>query len=443
MRSTFVSRFWGPCRYLLVLGVVFVFHALHAGPVIPVPDLFDEDASDDVVSQPLPENEKPEEPLLKWTAPNYAGQERALGYSPEAFAVPKGFEERVQFWIDIYTKFSLNQGVLHDSRYVQLVYETIDFGDIMKRVDLTDRQKEKERRTLVKERKRALAEKLKSFEKLKDPSALAPEDKRIYDLFAAIDDPRKFSEATHRRRLRFQLGQREQFISGIYQSGRYLKQMEEIFRQEGMPLELTRLPFVESSFNLRARSRVGASGIWQFMRTTARYYMHRDSSADGRNDPLIATRAAARKFRENFQMLGSWPLAVTAYNHGPSGVKRLVRKFETTDIVELTDVRRGRFGFASANFYASFLAALEVERRADKYFGELSVLPELRGVEFQLSKSLSRNELLKYFHDDLEMAKTFNPHVEASVWRGDQPLQRKNIFRVPTTMEAQARSELN
>src|SRR4029078_12446805 len=122
-----------------------------------------------------------------------------------------------------------------------------------------------------------------------------------------------------------------------------------IFRQEGLPIELTRLPFVESSFNLRARSKVGATGLWQFMRSTARLYMRMDASADERNDPLRATRAAAKKLRDNFEMLQSWPLPITAYNRGPSGVKRLTEKLGTTDIVDIIDVRKGHFGFASAN----------------------------------------------------------------------------------------------
>src|SRR5690606_17165036 len=122
-------------------------------------------------------------------------------------------------------------------------------------------------------------------------------------------------------RLRFQLGQSDIFKEGIVRSGQYLRQMEEIFREQGMPVELTRLPFVESSFNLKACSRVGACGIWQFMRSTAKAYMRpMNAYVDERRDPLISTRAAARKLRKNYEMLEDWPLAVTGYNHGPYGI---------------------------------------------------------------------------------------------------------------------------
>ena len=90
------------------------------------------------------------------------------------------------------------------------------------------------------------------------------------------------------------------------------------------------------------------------MRYTARPYLKINQSVDERNDPMAATRAAAKLLRNNYMMLEDWPLAVTGYNHGPAGVRRLVRKFMTKNLVELLDVRKGRFGFASANFYTSF-----------------------------------------------------------------------------------------
>jgi len=392
---------------------------------------------------PLP-TETPEFTALnpKWTAPVYSGQEKALGWTPEAFSIPKGMEERVQFWKDIYTKYTANQGILHDSQFVHIIYESVDFGDITAQANLTDRQREKARRKRVDDKKKEIAARLKRLGDLKAADGLTGEDLRYWEMFAKVDQPKKFQEAARKGRLRFQLGQRDQFMNGIYSSGRYIKQMEDIFRKEGVPIELTRLPFVESSFNLRARSRVGASGIWQFMRSTARMYMRLDNSADERNDPLRATVAAAKKMRDNYNLLKAWPLAVTAYNHGPSGVKRLTEKMGTTDLAELTDVRKGRFGFASASFYASFLAALDVERNADKYFGPLEVMPEVRGAEMKLVQNKSWKDISKWFNNDIETAKLLNPHVVEAVWKGKTPLTRKHTLRVPLTQESQARAEL-
>lgn len=376
-----------------------------------------------------------------WVAPVYSGQEQALGYDQNAFKTPAGMEERVAFWKDIYIKYSTDQGILHDSRYLQLIYETVDFTDLNQNESLTPRAKEKARRDRVKQAKKQIEERLKHLQTLTSGEGLEGEDLRYWNLFANVTENKKFLEASRKGRLRFQLGQRDRFIEGIYQSGRHIREMEEIFRREGLPIELTRLPFVESSFNLKARSKVGASGIWQFMRSTARSYMRMDSSVDERNDPLRSTVAAARKLKNNFQMLGSWPLAVTGYNHGPSGVQRLVKKYKTDNLAELTDVRRGRFGFASANFYASFLAALQVETEADKHFGPLKRMAELRGAEVRLIRPVKVSLLLSWFKDDLAQAQMFNPHIRNHQWPKGV-IQAKNFIRVPSAMQAQVEKDM-
>lgn len=377
-----------------------------------------------------------------WRPPNFQNQEHALGYSgPQTFATPAGMEERVQFWKEIYIRYTTDQGVLHDSRYVNLVYETIDFADLVQNSDLSGHSRERGRRDRVKMAKKQIEERLRRLQKLKSAEGLEGDDLRYWKLFEGINEPNKFAEAAARGRLRFQLGQRDRFIEGIYQSGRHLKEMEEIFRRENLPLELTRLPFVESSFNLKARSKVGASGIWQFMRSTARMYMRMDGSVDERNDPIRSTVAATRKMRDNYMMLESWPLAVTGYNHGPSGMLRLVRKFKTNNLAELTDVRKGRFGFASANFYASFLAALQVEQEADRHFGPLNRMAELRGTEIRLTRPLGTADLLRWFDGDLTQAQNLNPHIRPHVWARGAVMAR-NFIRVPQAMAAQVEEKL-
>ena len=105
------------------------------------------------------------------------------------------------------------------------------------------------------------------------------------------------------------IAHREKFEQAIKRSGRYLPLMESIFAREyNLPVELTRLPFVESSFNIRARSKVGASGIWQFMRSTGKLFLKINDGVDERNDPIRATEAAAKLLKMNFGSLKSWPL---------------------------------------------------------------------------------------------------------------------------------------
>jgi membrane-bound lytic murein transglycosylase D len=219
--------------------------------------------------------------------------------------------------------------------------------------------------------------------------------------------------------------------------------MEHIFRQSGVPIELTRLPFVESSFNVKARSRVGASGIWQFMRYTGRRFMRINYAVDERNEPLRATEAAAKLFRMNYNMLNQWPLAVTGYNHGPAGVQRVVKKFNTDNIVELVDERHGRFGFASANFYACFLAALEVEKNANKYFSNQAFwdMP-YETQKVQLTRNINKTLLLKWFQGNQEYAKEVNAHVQRSFWLGHAHLTSKEYVRVPKDQYAAVMEDL-
>ena len=261
---------------------------------------------------------------------------------PLAFAVDQRLKKNVDFWVSIYTQYDSSRGLLHDAKYIDHVYEVMDLR--------TGGAKSSK---LVREHKKKWKAVLLSLHRKQGTSqALTDDEKRIFDLFQDVNEPNKFLNAAHRKRLRFQLGQKENFLDGIYQSGRFLPAMEQIFKKEGMPVELTRLPFVESSFNVKARSKVGASGIWQFMRSTGRLFLTVNEALDERNDPLKATEAAAKLLKLNFESLRNWPLAVTAYNHGRKGMMRAVRRVGSEELEELvTEYHARTFGFASGNFF--------------------------------------------------------------------------------------------
>jgi membrane-bound lytic murein transglycosylase D len=275
------------------------------------------------------------------------------------FSLPHAgiLRESVDFWIKVYGKLNSHQGMIHDAKYPTLIYGEYDFTKIKTR-----------RQTYVKLEKDRIKRILLQLHR-DGGIGKDSESRRIADLFKAIDDPSKFLNAAHYKRMRFQLGQKDQFLDGFHLSGEYIPFMEEIFIKHGMPFELTRLPFVESSFNTRARSKVGASGIWQFMKSTGVDFMMINDAIDERNDPLRATEAAASLLKINYDTLGNWPLAVTAYNHGRSSLLRATNRLGTHDLEEVILRNRVRgFGFASSNFFACLLAALEVERNPDKYF---------------------------------------------------------------------------
>lgn len=359
-----------------------------------------------------------------WRAPIFSGQEKTLGYVPGvSFTVPKGMESQVAFWVEIYTKYSTQEGVIHDAENVDMVYEVVDLKGIY-----SDRLKQKK----VDNVKKEIMASLKKLETLKDGSGLVGREKKIWEYFAKIDEPHKFKEAAQKNRIRFQLGQKDRMQEAIFFSGRYLEDMEKIFRDANLPIELTRIAFVESSFNIMARSKVGASGIWQIMPYTARPYKMISAAVDNRNHPLEATKLAAKLLTSNYRMLESWPLAVTGYNHGPAGVRKMTKSYKTRDLAELVDNVRSRksFGFASRNFYATFLAALEVEKHASKYFGQVSWSKPLDAQDLRIPVSVGYKEILTWFDGDDEKAQVFNPHLTHLARKG-RAIPPKTIIAVP------------
>lgn len=255
----------------------------------------------------------------------------ALGFaSPlraqeRSFPVPDGLEGAVNFWKQIFAQYSTNEVVLFDPLDPVTIYNVVRASD-----------NEEGRALLDRERARVIAE---------------------YDLGA------------DETRIRSQRGAKEHFAEGLKIAGRYISEMKKIFRAEGLPVELAYLPLVESSFNIRARSGAGAVGMWQFMPDTGKKFLRIDGNIDERRDPFESTKAAARLLKENYQLLGNWPLAITAYNHGTDGMFRGIKAVESDDIVDLIrQYQSPTFGFASKNFYAEFLAVVELATNKDTYF---------------------------------------------------------------------------
>jgi hypothetical protein len=148
---------------------------------------------------------------------------------------------------------------------------------------------------------------------------------------------------------------------GLHRASKLLPRILAILRQHQVPAELAALPMVESTFNPAAYSKAGAAGLWQFIRSTGKQYSLISRKRDDRRDPVRATEAAARLLRDNYQALGSWPLAIVAYNHGHAGIRAASTLVGSTAIEDIVARYNGpRFGFASKNFYAEFLAALDV-----------------------------------------------------------------------------------
>ena len=145
---------------------------------------------------------------------------------------------------------------------------------------------------------------------------LSDEEKRVYEMFRSIEDKDKF--VMDRRGEKGQGAVRPEglFIKGIIDSGEYLSEMERIFEEYDLPMELTRLTFVESMFNPYAYSKSGAAGVWQFLKATGKRYLIINNIVDERRDPLLATIAASKFLTKIMNLLetGRWllPLIIMA-----------------------------------------------------------------------------------------------------------------------------------
>jgi membrane-bound lytic murein transglycosylase D len=344
--------------------------------------------------------------------------------TPNPFVYPAQLEPDVRFWIRVYTEVTTDQGLVHDDWYLGLVYEVLRF-------DPTDSPRQREH--IVEQAKARYAQLLRRFA-AGDTAGLSAHETRILHEFGDKTTPAQYREAIDR--IRFQLGQADRFHEGLIRAQAYEASISRVLADRGVPAEIGALPHVESSFNPAAYSRVGAAGLWQFMPGTARRYMRVDSIVDQRLDPYSATEAAANLMLYNYRLLGSWPLAVTAYNHGPGGLRRAQDELGTSNIEVIVKHYQGStFGFASRNFYVAFLAALEVDRNADKYFGPLTHLPDTQSTVVTVPDYVAIDALAKAFKADLGALRVLNPALRPPIWNKSRFVPRGYALRIPGTQQ--------
>jgi hypothetical protein len=284
---------------------------------------------------------------------------RAIAGTELPFPQPAAIQDNVKFWVDVFANYGVRDFIIHDRDQVDHVYQVIHLpgdGDPTRQevADINDYLKSKYSIAL---------------NRLATGAAPAnPEEQHIADMFKG-EPPSAYAVAA--QNLRVQQGLRERFREGLLRSEYYRPTMERIFRAAGLPPELVTLATVESGFYSRAKSSAGAVGIWQFTRGTGKQYMRITRYHDDRFDPTAETRAAAALLRSNYDELGSWPLAITAYNYGTGGTSAAAAQYGGDYDQIVRSYNGPHFGFAARNYYAEFLAALQVHQREDKYFPDL------------------------------------------------------------------------
>ncbi len=286
----------------------------------------------------------------------------------DPFPLVPGLESAVEFWKKIFAEYSSSQLVYFDPLDMSRIYEVVDVGEDSR------------------------------------PDGYINGERARIAAGNGVDV----------ERVQAQRGIKERTAAGLKRSGRHIAQMQQIFRDRGLPIELTYLPIVESSYDMNARSNVGALGMWQFMRTTGRQYMRVDRSIDERRDPIESTRAAAAFLQQSYDILGSWPLAITAYNFGPGGMARAVAAIESDNLVDLIgQYNHPYWGFAPKNFYAEFLAAVEIGKNVNQYFPELQLDSPVAVKEVELKNSVSVVALAKSTGLTKDQLLGWNPALSA------------------------------
>lgn len=311
------------------------------------------------------------------------------------FPRPSELEPQVAFWRNVYGVWKRSQVVLHDDRHLSLIYEIVNLpgaladGYTPAQQDLLSR-----RRNYWKDRLGELEHQVNLGIPLNsDEQDLAAYIVRNAGSGAALNGARE--------RLRAQRGLRERFRRGLEISGRYDRLIKQMFRQSGLPEELAYLPHVESSFQAHARSSAGAVGIWQFTLAAARTFMNVDAALDERLDPVASARGAARYLSHAHSRLGTWPLAITSYNHGIGGMQRARESFGDDFVSIVKRYDHPQFGFASRNFYAEFLAARDVATQAERFFPEgIRYDPPLNWDRVILRQDVPVSAIARYYETE-------------------------------------------
>jgi membrane-bound lytic murein transglycosylase D len=334
---------------------------------------------------------------------------------------PAELEPDVQFWIRVYSEISTNEGFIHDQHRLSVVYETLHFSP-----DTPPRERERQV-DAAREHYQGVLRRLAGGGAPSDPGA-----QRVRDLWGPDTSPALFALAVDD--VRFQLGQSDRFRAGLARAGAWETHIAEVLANLGLPPEIAALPHVESSFDPTAYSKVGAAGLWQFIRSTGRRFLRIVGAVDERLDPFRETEAAAQLLSYNYRLLGTWPLAITAYNHGAEGMRRAREQLGTDDIVRIVrDYHSPSFGFASRNFYVSFLAALSIAREPERYFGGLQRNAETIFREVKMPLSASAPVLARTLALDRDTLKSLNPALRPPVWNGQRPIPAGYVLRLPAT----------
>ena len=226
----------------------------------------------------------------------------------------------------------------------------------------------------------------------------------------------------------FQTAGRENMALYLGRSTRYLNLMKQSLREEQLPEDLVYVAMIESGFSPYARSFANAVGYWQFIEGTARRYgLKVNSYIDERRDPILATHAAARYFKDLYNVFTSWPLALASYNAGEYRVHRSVLRYYTKDFWFLSAKRS--LPRETANYVPKFMAALQISKNPEQYgFDNIQYQEPFQYDTVPLKTSISLKKMAKNLNIPYEELRRFNPRYRSEF----VPIEGEQTFiRVP------------
>lgn len=196
----------------------------------------------------------------------------------------------------------------------------------------------------------------------------------------------------------------------------YFPMFEEVLDRHHLPLELKYLAIVESALNPSAKSRVGATGLWQFMFTTGKMYgLDVSSYVDDRSDPLMSTEAASKYLKSLNNSFNDWDLALAAYNSGPGNVSKAIRRSGgSTDYWHL----RNYLPRETAGYVPAFLATMYIFEYAEEHgFGRPTEqrIPYVATDTVRVKQQITLDQVAQLTYLDKEEIEFLNPAYKLGI----------------------------
>lgn len=340
-------------------------------------------------------------------------------HASDHFPLYPVIRNNVGFWVKVYSDYSVNTAILHDKDDLSIIYTTISLKDP---VDAEAAKSNDKKIKAAKQKYRKILTELANGK-----AARTKDARRVASLFGPGTSKTRFRKCLDN--MRVQTGLKERFLEGVITSGAYMAELKTIFRTYNLPEDLAYLPHVESSFNLKAYSKYGAAGIWQFTRSTGQQYMTINNVIDERRDPILAAHAAAKFLRDNFDELQDWALALTAYNYGKAGMMRAKKAHGNYETI-FSSYDEGYFKFASRNFYSEFLAAVYVAKKLENN-PKIKLAKPASTIAVRMPAYAVTADFMKYLNLSEQDIKLHNPALLSTVFTGEKLIPRDYFLRLP------------